>query len=239
MDLRIASGIAAVILTACSSAPTDVADPATTSAPTAPSTTSTVAAAVADTVPSSSVRATTSPAPTSPATTSTAASTGRTLFAFTEAGDVEAWSNVNDNVMGGVSSSTSSWEDGAMVFAGELSLDNNGGFTSIRGPIELDLGARIGDARQLVVEATGDGRTYLLQLRTLDDLQYVQQFSTEPGVEARHELAFAAFEPVGRFLDPLPGAPALDPSRVAQVVVYLVEKAEGPFRLALRRIAAA
>ena len=42
------------------------------------------------------------------------------------------WFVVNDGVMGGVSSSTMEVIDGLGVFAGVLSLDNNGGFATNR-----------------------------------------------------------------------------------------------------------
>jgi hypothetical protein len=53
-----------------------------------------------------------------------------------------------------------------MVFAGDLSLDNNGGFTSTRSPVDAGLGALLADASKVVVDATGDRKTYLLQLRS-------------------------------------------------------------------------
>jgi hypothetical protein len=162
----------------------------------------------------------------------------RTMFDFVEAGSLEGWGTVNDTVMGGVSSSSTIWEAGQMVFAGDLSLDNNGGFTSVRGPIDERLGALLADATQLTVQATGDGKVYLLQLRTVDDQLYVQRFTTVADAEQTYPLDLAAFEPVGRFLDPLPDAAPLDPSRVAQVVIYLLDKQEGAFRLAVRRLAA-
>lgn len=237
MRTRALMVVGAVTLAACGAEAADTAEPgAVTVAPAAsidPTTTTTTAPPAATDAP-----ATSAPAPTSTMAPTTVPA-DRTLFAFTEAGDVADWGTVNDTVMGGVSSSTTSWEAGAMVFRGELSLDNNGGFTSVRGPIVTELGELLADAGEVVVEATGDGKTYLLQLRTVDDDLYVQRFTTTAGADAGYRLPIGAFEPVGRFLDPLPGAPALDPSRVAQLVIYLLDKQEGPFELAVRRIAAA
>ena len=46
------------------------------------------------------------------------------------------WTSVNDVVMGGVSDSLMQVsEDGTGVFAGHLSLENNGGFASVRAPL--------------------------------------------------------------------------------------------------------
>jgi hypothetical protein len=224
-----------VLATACGS---DDATNKTNSAPATAASTTAAPTTAAPTTAAPTTAAPTTAAPTTAAPT-TVPDTSRTLFDFVEAGSLDGWANVNDTVMGGVSSSSSSWDAGQFVFAGELLLDNNGGFTSVRGPIDPRLGELLADADQLTVQATGDGKTYLLQLRTVDDLLYVQRFATTAGTEQAYPLDLAAFEPVGRFLDPLPDAAPLDPSRVAQVVIYLLDKQEGPFRLAVRRIAAA
>ena len=201
---------------------------------------STTAAAPTTAAPTTAAPATAPPTTAAPTTAAptTVADRSRTMFDFVEAGSLEGWGTVNDTVMGGVSSSSTIWEAGQMVFAGDLSLDNNGGFTSVRGPIDERLGALLADATQLTVQATGDGKVYLLQLRTVDDQLYVQRFTTVAEVEQTYPLDLTAFEPVGRFLDPLPDAAPLDPSRVAQVVIYLLDKQEGAFRMAVRRIAA-
>lgn len=50
------------------------------------------------------------------------------------------WAVVNDGVMGGLSSSNAVLLDNSMLFKGEVSLENNGGFASIRsdrGSIDL------------------------------------------------------------------------------------------------------
>jgi hypothetical protein len=217
------------------------ADNAASTTAAAPTTAAPNTVAPTTVAPTTAARAT-APSTTAPSTTapsSTVADPSRTMFDFVEAGSLEDWGTVNDTVMGGVSSSSTRWEAGQMVFAGDLSLDNNGGFTSVRGPIDERLGALLADATQLTVQATGDGKVYLLQLRTVDDQLYVQRFTTVADAEQTYPLDLAAFEPVGRFLDPLPDAAPLDPSRVAQVVIYLLDKQEGAFRLAVRRLAAA
>ena len=179
----------------------------------------------------------TTPASSNP-TTVVPADDAREVVSFAEPASVDDWTNVDDSVMGGVSASTTSWEAGRMVFAGALSLENNGGFTSVRGPVDASLGERIGDANTVTVEVLGDGRTYLFQLRTSDEWLYVSQFSTVAAVSDEYPLELAAFEPVTRFLDPAPDAPVLDASTVVQIAVYLVDGRAGTFRLAVGGITA-
>lgn len=46
------------------------------------------------------------------------------------------WRIVNDGVMGGLSSSRVSVNDDKIIFSGNVSLENNGGFASLRSPLK-------------------------------------------------------------------------------------------------------
>jgi monofunctional biosynthetic peptidoglycan transglycosylase len=83
-------------------------------------------------------------------------------FAGPEA--AQKWQAVNDGVMGGVSDGRFKITDeGTLEFFGTLSLENNGGFASVRTkPTELDI--KMGDT--IVVRVKGDGREYVLNLYT-------------------------------------------------------------------------
>ena len=54
------------------------------------------------------------------------------IFNFQTVTNSAAWQVVNDDVMGGVSTSDFRVTNGAAVFQGEVSLANNGGFASVR-----------------------------------------------------------------------------------------------------------
>ena len=58
----------------------------------------------------------------------------RVLFDFAEdgAGSEVTWRAVNDGVMGGLSEGDLELRDGVLNFSGVLSLENNGGFSSLR-----------------------------------------------------------------------------------------------------------
>lgn len=59
---------------------------------------------------------------------------GMTEIDFGKGKDGATWQVVNDGVMGGVSKSTKSINANSLVFKGTVSLENNGGFASIRAP---------------------------------------------------------------------------------------------------------
>ncbi len=158
------------------------------------------------------------------------AGSARTLFDFSNATKTPTWQVVNDDVMGGVSSSNFSVTNGVGVFRGELSLENNGGFASVRSsPIQENL-ARV-DA--FVVRVRGDGKRYKFTVRTeagFDSPIYLCGFTTKHGEWAEHRLPLKDFVPTfrGRVLT---NAPALDPAKVVSVGWLISDKQQGQFQL--------
>jgi hypothetical protein len=154
----------------------------------------------------------------------------RTLFDFTTATNVPRWQVVNDDVMGGVSTSKFEVTNGVAAFRGELSLENNGGFASVRSSaVRQDVGGL--DA--FVVRVRGDGRPYKFTVRTdsgFDAPMYQCAFTTRRGEWEEHRLAFKDFVPTyrGRLL---PDAPALDPAKILSLGFLISDKQQGPFKL--------
>ncbi|WP_396930614.1 CIA30 family protein [Mycolicibacterium sp.] len=148
---------------------------------------------------------------------------------------VAAWTTVNDPVMGGRSTSSVTFGDGGLVFSGNISLENNGGFASARAPLDSEIGTRASGATSLSVRALGDGKTYVLKVETGQPWSYIQRFSTDAGVRRAYDLPVGNFESVGMFLNPVP-APPLDPSAINRVGIYILDKQEGPFRLVVTAI---
>ena len=113
------------------------------------------------------------------------------------------WRVINDTVMGGRSTSAMSCEQGVSHFYGQLSLENNGGFTSVRGRIpEMDAALR-----SLRLKVRGDGRSYIATLRTGQRMIYHRQsFDTVAGEELWIELPLNAYRPYayGRQLPDVP-----------------------------------
>lgn len=79
--------------------------------------------------------------------------------------ELAPWRGVNDEVMGGISNSEMVATEDGLRFQGQLSLENNGGFASIRRPFSGDLTGVYATR----VRVRGDGRRYHLRLRLRDD----------------------------------------------------------------------
>ena len=160
------------------------------------------------------------------------------LVDLDDASEVATWETVNDPVMGGKSTSRITFGDGGLVFSGKISLENSGGFASARSPQDPDIGRRATGAESLRVRAVGDGKTYVLKVGTEGQpWSYIQRFTTEGGVQRTYDLPLEGFTPVGMRLDPAPNAPqTLDPSSISQVSVYILDKQQGPFELAISAI---
>ena len=88
---------------------------------------------------------------------------GRTIFDFEDRSQFQGWRTVLDGVMGGRSTGRIQDGNGTLVFDGATSLENNGGFSSIR--CDVPDGTFDGaDAIRLVVK--GDGRDYKLSVKS-------------------------------------------------------------------------
>ncbi len=148
------------------------------------------------------------------------------------------WVAVHDTVMGGRSEGGLTRDpDGHLVFAGHLSLENNGGFASVRTlPRELGLAERTG----LIFRVRGDGRTYQVRLRLddrFDGVAWRFPFATTAGRWTVVTVPFSACEPVWRGRR-VPGQGPLPPARIRQLGFMLADKQAGDFRLEVARIAA-
>jgi NADH dehydrogenase [ubiquinone] 1 alpha subcomplex assembly factor 1 len=148
------------------------------------------------------------------------------------------WQAINDGVMGGVSVSRMRFDPASYAaFEGEVALDNNGGFASVRAS-QLALGCADTAAYRLIV--WGDGHTYKLNLRIdtgFDGVNYQAVFTPAPGLWTQTVLPVRAFEPSfrGRLVQ---GAPPLRPAAVRQVGLMISDKQAGAFRLMLKSIEA-
>lgn len=146
-------------------------------------------------------------------------------------GETVRWRPINDGVMGGLSGSGLSLSPrGTGLFEGEVSLENNGGFASVRASVgRRDLSSLHG----IAIRARGDGKRYRLRLHdraAFDGIAYQAEFKTEAGQWLEIELPFAAFRPTFRGRIPRDAGP-LDTSRIEQIGLMIADRQAGPFRL--------
>ncbi|WP_372158007.1 CIA30 family protein [Vibrio sp. 10N.239.312.D08] len=153
------------------------------------------------------------------------------MIDFIQPNEHKNWTATNDDVMGGISTGELIYLDDMSRFRGELSLENNGGFSSVKRSIESP--AHEIDSAELVF--VGDGRTYQLRLTTSKDgnrVQYKHDFDTIKGVRLNKVFHFNDFQAVfrGRLLSDAPELRARD---IKQIGFLIADKQASPFELDL------
>lgn len=101
-----------------------------------------------------------------------------TIFNFNKDSNTQGWTVVDDVVMGGQSSGKIKInEDGNGVFEGEVSLENNGGFSSLR--YRLDK-TEVKGFSKIVIKILGDGKKYQFRIKSnsSDYHSFIAPFST-------------------------------------------------------------
>ena len=150
------------------------------------------------------------------------------IFEFNNSNDEKDWRIVLDGVMGGLSTGNVSVQNGSMFFTGATSLENNGGFSSIRAsmdPNEID----VFDAIELRVR--GDGRTWIFGTRGSNSMgasSYWTSFKTEKNEWMNVTIPISEMERHS-FGNRLSGK--INPDEIKGVEFYMYDKKEGPFKL--------
>lgn len=155
----------------------------------------------------------------------------RHIFNFNSNQSESTWRIINDSVMGGISNSNIVQSNADYVtFRGNVSLENNGGFASIRSkPTQYELGQYKG----IKLRIKGDGKTYKLRLRDNPNWggpSYQTSFATQKGVWQEVSFKFEDFQPTfrGRALT---GMPPLNTQNIFQFGILISDKQAGPFSL--------
>ena len=156
------------------------------------------------------------------------------LLDFTNPRIVNEMWVVNDGVMGGVSQSRISNDSEGAVFEGVVSLDNGGGFASVRSSIVIPAGTLA-----LNVTIRGDEKRYKLVLRTdtspRSPLYQAEFFATREWKTYRFVSSDFKASFRGRSVD----APALDFSATKEIGILIANQQSGSFRLQLKNVQSA
>ena len=153
------------------------------------------------------------------------------ILDFTETPVVSTWEAIDDRIMGGCSQSRPEYVDKVgLRFSGTVSLENNGGFASIRSNSSI---YNLGKYSGLKLRLRGDGKTYKLSLRTdlfFDGVSYQAAFTTQQDVWQEISLPFEDFTATHHGIKLTTVAP-LDTSKVESFGLFIADKQDGPFQL--------
>lgn len=155
------------------------------------------------------------------------------LFDFNKDTTLANWQVVNDGVMGGDSEAQFGINsEGHAVFSGEVSLENNGGFTSVRyrfTPIDVR------SHQKVVLRIKGDGKTYQFRLKSsLSDVHsYVKLFTTT-GEWQSIEINFADMHP--RFRGRVLNRPNYPGESLCEIAFLIANKKAETFSLEIDEI---
>ena len=161
------------------------------------------------------------------------AMTNHVIFDFNKESDIENWVIVDDVVMGGRSSGSFGLnEDGHGVFKGDVSLENNGGFSSVRYRFQKK---EIKGSTKVVIRLKGDGKKYQFRIKanSRDYYSYIATFETN-GKWQEIEISLSEMYPSfrGRRLD----QPNFSSENMEEVAFLIGNKKKEEFMLLLDKI---
>ena len=155
----------------------------------------------------------------------------RLITAFSPDSPVK-WTTVHDTVMGGRSSGKISKSAAkTLLFEGNVSLENNGGFVSARTARPIQ---RLTQSAGIEIRVKGAGRTYQFSCSHKDiPLRgggYWQSFDTLDSEWQIIQLPWESFKATSFGMD-LSQLPTLKAEDVSSLAIYLYDKKSGPFSL--------
>jgi len=155
------------------------------------------------------------------------------LYNFKNSGTLQNWTVVDDGVMGGLSKGNLKLsEEGSAVYFGNVSTDNNGGFSSLRYQFEL---RDVSNFKTVSLRLKGDGKSYQFRIRSNKGqyYSYVSKFNTT-GEWETVVIAFKDFIPQfrGNVLD----MPNFEGETMQEVAFLIGNKVMESFQLEIESI---
>lgn len=154
------------------------------------------------------------------------------LFDFSNDEDVKGWLIVNDGVMGGLSKGRFEVIDQRAIFSGEVSTDNNGGFTMVRNQFEQQ---PLLTYKRFVLELKGDGKNYQFRVKSNANQRhsYVFTFTTN-GDWQKIVIPFSSLEP--RFRGRIVDISNFEGLQIEEIAFLIGNKKEESFELILKQV---
>jgi hypothetical protein len=155
------------------------------------------------------------------------------IFDFTEEADLSSWRILDDVVMGGRSAGDFYLnKEGNAVFSGTISLDNYGGFSSVRHQFKTK---DISEFTKVEIRLKGDGKKYQFRIKNSrrDYYSYITSFQTAKEWETI-TIYMADMYPAfrGRVLD----MENLKPNKIQEIAFLIGNKKVEAFSLEIDKI---
>lgn len=158
--------------------------------------------------------------------------TDTSIYEFKNSDEINSWRIVNDGVMGGLSQSKVTWneKENTLDFSGKVSLENNGGFASVRA-IPQNFNQKV--FKKIKLRVKGDGKIYQFRMRStrnFDGISYTLDFETDKDKWEEIELEVEDFDPTfrGRIY---PQYGKFKSSELQQIGILIANKQVGKFHL--------
>ena len=155
------------------------------------------------------------------------------LTDFSSKSNIDSWRVVDDVVMGGRSQGEFRVDDkGYAVFSGKVSLENNGGFSSVRQRFESK---DVRDCTRVVLQVKGDGNRYQFRLKSnsYDRHSYIAYFETT-GKMQEIEIELSDMYPTFRGMKL--NMPNYSSDQLEEVAFLISNKRAEQFRLEIHKI---
>ncbi|MHA7942866.1 CIA30 family protein [Formosa sp. 3Alg 14/1] len=159
--------------------------------------------------------------------------TSEIIFDFNKISTTDNWKVVDDAVMGGKSSGSFFLDpNGKGVFVGYVSLENNGGFSTVK--YSFDRVSTKGFSK-ISFKVKGDGKMYQFRIKRKSDdkYAYIKYFTSSEGWET-FQLTLSEMYPTykGRQLD----MPNYDQDGIEEVAFLIGNKKAEDFKLEIESI---
>ena len=159
--------------------------------------------------------------------------TSSIIFDFTQQSDITLWRVVDDVVMGGVSRGNFKINnEGNGFYYGDISTDNNGGFSSLRYRFkQID----VSKFTKVILLLKGDGKKYQFRIKNKyrNYYSYIQEFTTNGSwqkIEIEMSNMYPAFR--GRRLD----IGNFSSNTIEEIAILIGNKKEERFNLEIDKI---
>ena len=140
----------------------------------------------------------------------------------------DQWRIVNDDVMGGISSSKAIIKDDKITFSGNVSLDNNGGFASLRSPVK---NYNFENFSGIEIKIKGDGKRYSISMKETTYFSgyfYTSSFESKKNDWTVVKIPFENFK-LNYFGKETNSKQKIPLSKIKEISLLIGDKQEGTF----------